>query len=293
MATRIREVVAAVSPNTVHGSLAWIRDQIARGATEKSIHPVTITPRIAEQLLQLNTKNRNFKPVKIEQFRRAMKAGFWRGLNGETIKIKADGALGDGQNRLAAVRDEGVEIEAFMMFGATDDDIRTVDQGAARTAGDIIRMEGVEQAVEKAAIARLLIAYEGHGGTSIQRANRVSNSEIILRVSDDNRVHDAASYAVAHRAPGLPGSVVGFLWYLFSAIHHGDCEKYLNQVCRGIQLRLADPAATVREYLINRVRDRHQARDKKIEAMMRGWNAFREARDLQKIVTNGSLPELV
>lgn len=289
MATQLLEVQKA--PPTC-GSLAWIRREIEAGASAKSIHPVKINQRIAEQLLQLNTKNRNFKPVKIEQFRRAMRAGFWRGLNGETIKIKADGTLGDGQNRLAAVRDEGVEIDAYVMFGATEDDIRTIDQGAARTAGDIIRMEGVESAVEKAAIARLLIAYEGTGGASIQRANRVSNAEIILRVSEDNRVHDAASFAIAHRAPGLPGSVVGFLWYIFSAVHHDDAETYLNQVCRGIQLNLKQPAATVREYLINRVRNRHQAREKKIEAMVRGWNAFREHRELGKIVTNGSLPEL-
>jgi hypothetical protein len=290
MATVLKEVPVS---GAVVGSLGWLRNQIAAGAAEKSIHPMKITPRIAEQLLLLNTKNRNFKPVKIEQFRRSMRAGFWRGLNGETIKIKADGSLGDGQNRLAAVRDEGVEIDAYVMFGASDDDIRTVDQGAARTAGDIIRMEGVESAVEKAAIARLLIAYEGSNGTSIGKANRISNSEIILRVTNDNRVHDAASYAIAHRAPGLPGSAVGFLWYVFASIHRDDAEVFLGQVCRGINLKLNSPGAAVREYLINRVRSRHQARDKKIEAMMRGWCAFRDGRNLTKAVTNGSLPELV
>lgn len=286
MATQLKQAQPA------RGSLPWIRLQIEAGKDAKSIHAITITQRIAEQLLLLNTKNRNFKPVKIEQFRRSMRAGFWRGLNGETIKIKADGTLGDGQNRLAAVRDEGTPIETYIMFGATEDDIRTVDQGAARTAGDIIRMEGVESAVEKAAIARLLIAFEGNRPPSIKNANRVSNSEIILRVSSDEQVHEAASFAIAHRAPGLPGSVVGFLWYAFSNIHHDDAEKYLNQICRGIELRLSDPAATVREYLINRVKNRHQARDRKIEAVIRGWNAFREGRGLDKIVTNGNFPEL-
>ncbi len=282
-----------VGASPAYGSLPWFREQIENGKTEKSIFPVKISPRIAEQLLLLNTKNRSFKPVKIEQFRRAMKAGFWRGLNGETIKVKADGSLGDGQNRLAAVRDEGIEVDAYIMFGASEDDIRTVDQGAARTAGDIIRLEGVESAVEKAAIARLLIAYEGNGGTSIAKANRVSNSEIIRRVATDEQVHDAASFAIAHRAPGLPGSVVGFLYYLFSNIHKDEAETYLNQVCRGIGLDLQAPAATVREYLINRMRSRHQARDKKIEAMLRGWNAYRDGRSLGKIVTNGTLPEMV
>lgn len=293
MATKVAELAAAPIPATKYGSLAWFRDQIEAGKDAKSIFPVTITPRIASQLLQLNTKNRNIKPVKVEQFRRAIRAGHWQGLNGETIKIKADGVLGDGQNRLTAAYEEGADIQSYVMFGATDADIRTVDQGAARTAGDVIKMEGVESAIEKAAIARLVIAFEASGGTSIQKSNRVSNSEIILRVARDDFVSEATAWAMAHRAPGIPASAVGFLWYHFAKIHREDADHYLSQVCRGINLKENDPAARIREYLINRVRDRHRGRDKKIEALMRGWNAFRERRVLGGIVTNGALPELV
>lgn len=277
-----------------YGSLAWIRQMIEEGRAEKSIHPVTITPHIAEQLLQLNVRNRSLREKKIEQFRRMMRSGLWRGLNGETIKIKADGTLGDGQHRLTAMCLEARTEQGYIMFGAEESDIETIDQGSARTAGDIVRLTGADFAMERSAIARLLIAYEESDGSSVGKTSNISNGEIVKRVAEDQKIHDAAAHASrsGRRAPGLPGSVVGFLWYIFSGKHQQDADIYLDQVCNGVGLQLKDPAATVRDYLIRRVNKGQRGRDKKIESVIRGWNAFREGREMSNVVTNGSLPEL-
>lgn len=282
-------------PAPEYGSIGWFRESIAVGASEKSMHPVNITPSIATQLLMLNTKNRSIKPRKVEQLRRSLAAGLFRGMNGETIKFKKDGALGDGQHRLTAIAAEGRDVMTYVMFGAEDADIDTVDQGAARTAADIVRLAGGEHAPERAAIGRLLIAYEETGGASLNKRSAISNSEVVRRVDNDPRIMEAAQWVSTYgrRAPGVPGSSVALCYYLFSAIHREDAEKYLIQVCDGVNLQPRDPAMTVRDYLIRRVKKDQRAQAIKLEAILRGWNAFREGRSHASVSTNGTLPELI
>lgn len=278
-----------------YGSLAWVRQMIEAGKDEKSIHPVMITPSMATQFLMLNVSNRGIRPKKVEQIRRAIKAGLFRGMNGETIKFKKDGTLGDGQHRLTAIAAEASDVTTYIMFGADQEDIDTVDQGAARTAADIVRLEGGEHAPERAAIARLLIGFEESDGASIGRISSVSNAEIVRRANTDPMIMKAASWASTHgrRAPGLPGSVISFCYYVFSAISVAEAEKYLDQICKGVELKPRDPAMTVRDYLIRRMKNDQRARANKIESIFRGWNAFREGRPFSQVVTTGSLPELV
>lgn len=288
-------MATALNQPVVRGSLPWFREMIALGAEQKwnEPKPVLVTPHIADQLLMLNEHNRRVKPGKLDQYKRAMRAGLWRGANGETLKFKQNGELGDGQHRLMSIRDEGLEVELCFMFGATEQDIRTIDQGTARTAADIDRLNGGEMSESCAAIARMLIAYEASGGSNIGLSSRISNAEVNDRLDYDQVIRDGARWALSHKAPGLPASAVGFCWYLLSHIHVDDAHTYLMQVCKGVGLTLKDPAATVREYMITRVSLGTKGRAKKIEALLRGWNAYREGRTFSKVVTNGTMPVLI
>lgn len=64
---------------------------------------VLVTPELAAEWLNHNTRNREKRPKRIAAYARDMAAGRWR-RSGEAIKFAPDGTLLDGQNRHPAPR---------------------------------------------------------------------------------------------------------------------------------------------------------------------------------------------
>ena len=60
---------------------------------------VTVTPDMAFEMLEKNTRNRKVDEKRVRQYAKDMKSSRWA-LNGSTIVIAEDGTLLDGQHRL-------------------------------------------------------------------------------------------------------------------------------------------------------------------------------------------------
>ncbi len=275
---------------TVH----WLKSCIERGKHEVFDQTIMLTPPMAEVLLALNTNNRTFKEVKLAQLIRDISEGRWQ-FNGTAIQIRKDGVLGDGQHRCRAVVDTGVSILTKVGFGLEPEAIDTLDIGAARTPGDIASLHGIEDPMMTAAVARLLIGYARNGGTSLGKTTSISATEIMQRINRDPGVTVSALYArgAGHKIP-VAGSIVGLCHYLLSAVSANDAKEYLGQLANGAGLAEGDPALTVREFLIRRAGKGAKAtgREKRVEAILRGWAAFREDRKLKSVSFTGSFPEL-
>ncbi|WP_179145411.1 hypothetical protein [Rhizobium sp. RU36D] len=91
----------------------------------------------------------------------AMRRGEWL-LNGEAIIISRSGALNDGQHRLNAVIRSGTTVPMMLAFGLDRDSRHTVDQGAARTPGNILSMYGEKNANSLATAISFVWLYEGN-----------------------------------------------------------------------------------------------------------------------------------
>lgn len=274
-----------------HGSPAWFFRMVERAEdgnvlTEK----VKITPELAMTILQNNPNNRPIRSAKLAQLTADIQACRWV-FNGEPILISNEGLLNDGQHRLQAVIDARAPILALMVFGLERSSRTTVDQGAARSAGDYLGMGGVKYANTVAAIGRFLIAYEQGDGRVLSRPNDISATEIVKSYGNDSRVMAGAEFASAMRPYAktfASPQIIGFSFVLLTRINATDADTFLRQVFLGEGIRRGDPAFAVRQALM---RDRATPIEK-ITSIFRGWNAFRENRDLVHAKFNGEFPEL-
>jgi len=119
----------------------------------------TITPKIAEQMLEKNPSNRHIRKVNLAKLVAAMNNGMWR-LNGETMKIAPDGRILDGQHRLMAAVTTGTTFESWVIYDVPPEVVPTMNTGASRTVADFHAFHGEENAARLAAAVNAICAFE-------------------------------------------------------------------------------------------------------------------------------------
>lgn len=111
----------------------------------------TITPVLAEEYLRHNKKNRQLRKNLVSYYAKQMKDGQWM-LNGEGIIFNEEGILVDGQHRLAAVVESGVNVEMLVVRNADKDSFATIDSGLSRKTSDIFFVKGIPNATSISSI---------------------------------------------------------------------------------------------------------------------------------------------
>jgi len=124
-----------------------------------------ITPAMAAEWLNNNPANRRRKDKRIQTYARAMKAGRWR-LTHQGIALDKDGALMDGQNRLAAIVEAGVSVKMMVARNCDRENMLAIDAGCPRNVGDMLTIShGVTQGLWRCAVLRVLLPIQ-HGNYS-------------------------------------------------------------------------------------------------------------------------------
>lgn len=114
-----------------------------------------VTPDFANELLARNGHNRPLQKNRVRALAAAMRSGRWA-VNGETVIVSEDGVLLDGQHRLKAVTEYGQAVDLLIAYGAPPSAFETIDTGKARSAGDILGMQGVKYPQKTASTAKLV-----------------------------------------------------------------------------------------------------------------------------------------
>lgn len=275
-----------------HGSPAWFYTMVEK-AKDGSVltERVMLTPELAGELLRNNPDNRFIRVGKAGQLSDDIRAGRWT-FNGEPILISKEGMLNDGQHRCTAVVETNMSIDTMMIFGLDRASRITVDQGAAKAAGDYLSMEGIPNSTVVASIGRLLLAYEHSDGRNFSGSSFVSPGEIIARFMNDERVARSATFAAnmhTYSKSLAPPSIIGFCHCIMSRVDPIAADTFMRQVCMGENIKKSDPAFAVRLAL---GRERLK-RDEKAHIIIRGWNAFRQRRSLTLAKIVGNLPAVM
>lgn len=143
----------------------------------------TITPEIAQIYLTRNIVNRKPSKRTINCYADDMKNGRWQ-LNGDGIRFDVENHLIDGQHRLLACIKSGKSFDTLVVRGLPSSSFATIDNGKARSAGDILYLCDIPSSSMTAAIVRRFIvlcrnqvamsAAESGGNTG-----KMSNKEIL------------------------------------------------------------------------------------------------------------------
>jgi hypothetical protein len=281
---------ASVTP-AARRAKAYLEDRVSRSAGGMITEVVSMTPELAELLLDRNKNNRPVRESTIGKYATDMVSGAWT-LNGEAIKVGTDGDLIDGQHRLNACIGSGCTFQTMIVFGLAPETRVTMDQGAARTAGDYLKMEfGDADSNNIAAAAHYLWAYENRRPMSSVGAHSATKAQIRdVRERHPGLVESAKKVGAVNSKRNLSRSELIFFHYVASKAAGEDAATtFVYLVRTGDELKVTDPIYRYRE----RVFGSRLRRGERIELLFRTWNAWRkrgQTRGPVKLL--GELPDL-
>lgn len=262
---------------------------------------VIVTPQIAEQWLSANTNNRQVKKTHVKRMSAAMVRGEWI-LNGETVKFDANGRLVDGQHRLRAVVEAGVNVPIEVRYNVPVDAFATIDTGVVRGAKDALYTHGVgNNTYDIAAAAR--IAFHGLN-SSIERvfygsSVALSNKQVVQFVEAHSSLVDLTTELYEREVRKLcPLSLAaGVFWLIIYKHSRAAVNPFLDAFLSGESLTAEHPAYILRERLIAERIGHSRGTRRRIETcafIIAAWNAYHTGRPLKvlRLRRNDAFPTI-
>lgn len=235
----------------------------------------TVTPEMASTWLANNTHNRKLRKTLVESYARDMANGRWT-VNGEAIQISNSGTLLNGQHRLTALVQAGVPVQMLVVTNLPESAQDTIDTGAKRQLGDVLKLAGYNDGKTLAAVAMFSQQIK-HGkmyrGTDTERRQLVENDEVL-------------QWVVANVLPSLPTHLASktLFAYAYRVLHHidpDDCAVFFTKLATLENLPPGSPILALHKRLISM--DRKSAswtnRSHVLALIYIAWNAYRKGEE--------------
>jgi hypothetical protein len=254
---------------------------------EAVIEPVT--PDSARAMLANMVVNRPLKERRVELFATAMKEGVFDSMNGETLIINEYGQLEDGQHRLSALIESGLPyMDFFVVRGVRVGAGTTVDQGTARSPGDIAAMMGYENGKTLVAAARWLWVYENAWPTGLHRLPGLIPTQTLIKFLEQHRrlTDVTAEIRSKYSAVGrlATSSVAIFVRYVTEAISQEQSDAFFDSLQTGDTTHATRMTRPLRDKLLARNSKSGRLNGSEIIVITtKVWNAMRENRELAKL----------
>lgn len=244
---------------------------------------VTITPKLAAEWLESNTNNRPLSPSRISRLAEVIASGLFQ-ENGETIIFTEDGALLDGQHRLAAVVQAGKSIRSLVVRGVKPTAMETIDTGATRRSRDILHLSGHVNTTLLATVTGhyMLAKRQGLAGMLTHRRARLQPIEMLRELETHSWIQTVVDKVTgsavrrfgAHTALGVLGCIIRE----FSAQQKRAMlawESFVEQIETGADLGRESPIYHLRERMLARGHGSRGYTDEyKYALVVRAWNLY-------------------
>lgn len=254
------------------------------------VENVTITPQVAQAMLEHNTHNRNLTESRAQAYARDMVSGNWR-YTGEGIKFGPDGTLLDGQTRLRAIVLSGVTITMPVWRGIDPDAQLVMDSGRPRSNSDALSLRGEKDVTTLRSIVCADFQWCHYGAQAAFVSNgkrRVTPSEMLDWLAARPDLRDAVRQArILYEADrNIPRSVYGVLWYEFGLISPEDQDRFFKDFGDGIGNSPLDPLVALRKGIAAAAVSpnvRVHSAQYRAALAIRAWNAFRDGFEVKNI----------
>jgi len=211
-----------------------------------------ITPQIAESWLKKSrgTNYRKLDKKRVKIYETAMSRGEWE-LNGQSIQLRGDGTVLDGQHRLQAIINAGVTIEMLVVFDVKSDGLH-IDRGKPRNVAQHLQYMKVKNATQSAVVARLLLQHET--GQWDQHYNCAFTDDMIIKSYQDNEDSITDANLIAHKVKWIPRSLCAALSILGSGEYlpsqNDTVVWFWSAFVSGANISNTDPVHHLRERMI-------------------------------------------
>lgn len=259
-----------------------------------------IGPERARELLESNAVNRKLRPLRVASYAEDMRQDLWLDV-GDTIKMSRTGQLLDGQHRLFAVIEADTTLEFRVITGLDDRAQSLMDQGAARTANDALKLEGFSNTTLMSGVARwvLLVGEPGPHASSALK-HKASTARIVKVAKEQPDIGEAATKYAAFQnyVTGSPTAICySWLW-----MHRADstaCDTFWTGIV-DLNFRKPDDArkAVIRALArLNRDEGVAAGSQEKqiatISVLTRGWNLWRKGEGVNTIALRDRTKKLI
>lgn len=248
-----------------------------------------VTPDIAAKWLEGKCPNRNISEHLVNKFARDMIAGAWH-LNGETVVFDTTEALLDGQHRLWAVVESGVTVRMCVIKGADPKSMDTYDTGRSRSFSDVLKIRGKSNNPSMASAgARWWRWYDNFRSGNLTTGGTPSHDELRLSLENHPSLETAISIINGHRVSNrkstvVPGGIMTFVLAGALEANEQKAELWFHQMATGENLKVGDPAHTLRERMFqDKSALRHMDSMTICAYTIKSWNAFYRGRDLKHL----------
>jgi hypothetical protein len=247
---------------------------------------ITITPALATQWLEdMNIHNRALRQGAVERYAADMKAGKWR-LNGESIVISKPDTKGqrrilDGQHRLWASVEADSTFKAVVVEGVDEDHFATIDTGAARSIGDVLKIAGVggHKSTVGAAATAILQYLRGDSLGNPKPVTKQDALDYVQANEEDlarwvEQVRSGKTWTNAYAA-----NVVAVL-FLGAHKHPQKALQFAHAFSTGENLTVGSPIMALRNRLAV---DKRMGKWHRMALIVMAWNAFVANKNLHKM----------
>jgi len=270
--------------------------RLSQAQSGRTVEWMTITPELAMGWLEdTNTNNRAVRDIHVRRLAEDMKAGKWRGFNGEAIRFDSEGRLVDGQHRLWACTIAGVPFDTLVVAGVDPEEYATIGTGIRKTFADFLGpMHGEKNANLYAAAVRLVYSWQA-GELGANRWDAPSVSVLEQTYHDHPGLRDSVTFAAGHRSL-LNQSFVALIHYAATISGKRDrAETFLTRLHDGLGLTDTDPVYHLRKFLAAQHGSRRKAHTGYVLAMaIKAWKAADPGRQIRalRFRADEAFPEL-
>lgn len=254
-------------------------------STKPEAKVIFVNPDMATRWLERNVRNRRIRPATVKKYARDMAAGRWQ-ITGEGVKFGPDGALLDGQHRLAAVVEAGVTVPLFVVRGIAPDAQRVMDTGRARTASDALTMKGEAHSAMLAAAARIALGVDA--GLPDPGKYDPTHGEIERFVDENPDLRVACDVASATaRRTDCPPALVAYAYWRMAKVDRADAATFWIAAADKVGLAAGDPVIAMTNRFAEARRNRERlSKRAALSVIFRCWNYRRAGKTLRLVKVN-------
>lgn len=264
---------------------------------------IVVTPEIALELLQVNTKNRPLRNSRVLYFVNQMQHGLWK-FNGEPIIIGEGNVLLDGQHRLSAIVKSKIPQKMIIIYGIEPESFDTIDTGFGRTSADFLATEGVKNYTM---IASNISSYIGFCRNmsrteSLKKDINLTKQEILLEYNKfPDFWQDIAirTKTLDRNLKLIKASVLGgYIAFLTKEKKH-DIDKvysFFYQLHSGLNIE-NETILSLREKLLKDITGQYKMTSAYKHALLvKSWNAFVSGKEIKTFrfnIENDEMPSFI
>jgi hypothetical protein len=262
------------------------------------IEKMFISPEMAKQLLEQNTKNRNISFNRVTRYANDILNARWVEDTGELIKIDINNVIVDGQHRLSAIVKARKGIYCHIATDLSPLVFEVIDSGKSRNCADILTISGIPNATKVAAFIQSynLIRSPYYRASKSSTENQLTPKMVLAYYNNNKHFIDEVIKRSSHlynifQRVWVNGEVTLF-YGLLTSIDNAKGREFMRQVCQGTDVTNESIIVLRNRLISDKIHSSKSSLPSHRRALViKTWNAFYTNKTIKSLKYNPEIEE--